>query len=106
MAYQTVLFCTLLTLSTTLSQDHACCSVKVVTGTGELGMDGVYTYSQTNQGRDSACADGCVYSREGRVGEEYCFQAVEDGARIEDVCGSTGKLTTGINWGWRGIFKI
>ena len=51
MAFQTVLFCTLLTLSTTLSQDHACCSVKVVTGTGELGMDGVYTYSQTNQGR-------------------------------------------------------
>ena len=77
-----------------------------MTETGELGMDGVYSYSETNQGRDAACADGCVYSREGRVGEEYCFMAVVDGANIEDVCGSAGKLTTGINLDLRGIFKI
>merc|ERR1711887_256649 len=72
-----------------MSQDLFCCEVKVVTGTGELDLDGKYTFDQTNIGRDPACYDGCVYTREDREGEEYCFKSVEEGAMIEEQCGVT-----------------
>ena len=71
------------------SQDLFCCKVKVVTGTGELDLDGKYTLDQINIGRDPACYDGCIYTREDREGEEYCFKAVENGAMIEEFCGVT-----------------
>ena len=62
-----------------------------------LDLDGKYTYQQTIIGRDAACADGCVYSREGEKweGKAYCFRAVDDGAaNIEEQCGVTTQGTT------------
>ena len=83
-----VLVLVMLTMtSPCLSQDLFCCQVKVVTGTGELDLDGVYTYNQTNLDRDPVCQDGCVYTREGWEGEEYCFKSVVGGAMIEEQCG-------------------
>ena len=71
------------------SQDMFCCEVKVVTGTGELDLDGKYTLDHANIGRDPTCYDGCIYTREDREGEEYCFKAVNNGAMIEELCGVT-----------------
>ena len=81
-----LLFVLLTMTSPCMSQDLSCCKVKIVTGTGELDLDGRYTYNQTNQGRDPVCRDGCVYTREGWEGEEYCFKTVEGGAMIEEQC--------------------
>ena len=61
----------------------------MVTGTGELDLDGKYTFDHINIGRDPACYNGCIYTREDREGEEYCFKAVNKGAIIEEMCGVT-----------------
>merc|ERR1711892_1513375 len=69
---------------------HAeCCTKKIVTGAAaeDKGLDGIYTLlNDVSDDKNVACFDGCVYSREGKPGEEYCFQAVVGGADIEDQC--------------------
>merc|ERR1719431_779301 len=80
MAHLTVLFLVLHSLPHLLAQ---CCNTKIVTG----ALAGTYSLlTDVADAKDAACADGCVYSREGRDGEEYCFQAVAAGADIEDQC--------------------
>merc|ERR1712106_326389 len=69
---------------------HAdCCTKKIVTGAAaeDKGLEGTYTLlNDVADDKNPACFDGCVYSRDGRQGEEYCFQAVAGGADIEDQC--------------------
>merc|ERR1712106_395315 len=69
---------------------HAeCCTKKIVSGTAaeDKGLEGTYTLlNDVADDKNPACFDGCVYSRDGRQGEEYCFQAVAAGADIEDQC--------------------
>merc|ERR1712106_850704 len=69
---------------------HAeCCHKKIVTGAAAeaKGLEGTYTLlNDVADDKNPACFDGCVYSRDGRQGEEYCFQAVAGGADIEDQC--------------------
>merc|ERR1712106_432003 len=69
---------------------HAeCCHKKIVTGAAAeaKGLVGTYTLlDDVSDDKNVACFDGCVYAREGRQGEEYCFQAVAGGADIEDQC--------------------
>merc|ERR1712123_479819 len=69
---------------------HAeCCTKKIVTGAAAEAKGLVGTYTLLNDVADDknpACFDGCVYTRDGRQGEEYCFQAVAAGADIEDQC--------------------
>merc|ERR1712128_370791 len=69
---------------------HAdCCTKKIVTGAAaeDKGLVGTYTLlDDVSDDKNVACFDGCVYAREGRQGEEYCFQAVAGGADIEDQC--------------------
>ena len=66
---------------------EGCCFKKVVSGTTN-GMDGTFYYKKSFEGTpDPNCADGCIYTREGREGEEYCFMAVSSGAAdINDEC--------------------
>merc|ERR1712123_312836 len=69
---------------------------------GDKGLVGTYTLlNDVSDDKNVACFDGCVYAREGRQGEEYCFQAVDGGADIEDQCdvptgttAATGAQTT------------
>merc|ERR1712106_392235 len=66
-----------------------CCTKKIVTGAAaeDKGLEGTYTLlNDVADDKNAACFDGCVYSREGKLGEEYCFQAVAGGADIEDQC--------------------
>merc|ERR1711892_92975 len=69
---------------------HAlCCAKKIVTGAAaeDKGLDGIYTLlNDVSDDKNVACFDGCAYSREGKLGEEYCFQEVAGGADIEDQC--------------------
>merc|ERR1712123_338089 len=54
---------------------------------GDKGLVGTYTLlNDVADDKNPACFDGCVYTRDGRQGEEYCFQAVDGGADIEDQC--------------------
>merc|ERR1711874_6028 len=75
-----------------------CCLKKVVSGTVN-NMDGTYLYKKTFDGeKDENCYDGCIYTREGRPEEEYCFKFVTSGAaNINDECeastGSTPPMT-------------
>merc|ERR1712226_1151008 len=70
----------------TTSGGEVCCSRKVVSGAGT--MDGTYNYVKTFDGeKNENCYDGCIYTREGRTGEEYCFKWVDSGAaNINDEC--------------------
>merc|ERR1712215_491896 len=66
---------------------QSCCQKRIVSGTvaTDAGLDGTYTLIKDVQGdKDVNCADGCIYSREGKTGEEYCFKAVENGADVKD----------------------
>merc|ERR1712123_550106 len=64
-----------------------CCTKKIVSGTAAAGLEGTYTLlNDVSDDKNVACFDGCVYAREGRQGEEYCFQEVAGGADIEDQC--------------------
>merc|ERR1712106_791824 len=78
---------------------HAeCCTKKIVTGAAaeDKGLDGIYTLlNDVSDDKNAACFDGCVYSREGKLGEEYCFQAVAGGADIEDQCDAPTGTTAG-----------
>merc|ERR1712106_334187 len=69
---------------------HAdCCTKKIVTGAAaeDKGLVGTYTLlNDVSDDKNVACFNGCVYAREGRQGEEYCFQEVAGGADIEDQC--------------------
>merc|ERR1711971_329175 len=62
-------------------------------------MDGTYNFVKTFDGeKDEACYDGCIYTREGKPGEEYCFKWVNSGAaNINDECeaptGTTPPMT-------------
>merc|ERR1711936_501060 len=79
------------------SGGEGCCARKVVSGTDNL--DGTYNYVKTFDGeKDENCYDGCIYTREGRTGEEYCFKWVNSGAaNINDECeaptGTTPPMT-------------
>merc|ERR1712106_721463 len=73
-----------------------CCTKKIVTGAAaeDKGLDGIYTLlNDVSDDKNVACFDGCVYSREGKLGEEYCFQAVAGGADIEDQCDAPTQTT-------------
>merc|ERR1712106_880830 len=75
-----------------------CCNTKIVTGSPGNTLDGTYSYLKDWDPKDPNCYDGCIYSREGRAGEEYCFQAVAVGATMKDECdaptGSMLSMTT------------
>merc|ERR1711892_183065 len=92
MAGSAVLFLVLCSLPYMHAQ---CCTKKIVTGAAaeDKGLVGTYTLlNDVSDDKNVACFDGCVYAREGRQGEEYCFQAVAGGADIEDQCDApTGK---------------
>merc|ERR1711892_800620 len=75
-----------------------CCTKKIVSGTAAEAkeLDGIYTLlNDVADDKNAACFDGCVYSREGKLGEEYCFQAVAGGADIEDQCDAPTGTTAG-----------
>merc|ERR1712128_130828 len=78
---------------------HAeCCHKKIVSGAAaeDKGLVGTYTLlDDVSDDKNVACFDGCVYAREGRRGEEYCFQAVAGGADIEDQCEAGAQTTAG-----------
>jgi len=66
---------------------QSCCQKRIVSGpvAVDAGLDGTYTLIKDVKGdKDVNCADGCIYSREGKTGEEYCFKAVENGADVKD----------------------
>merc|ERR1712098_935941 len=86
MAWTTILSLVLYTLPHMQAQD-VCCKIKIVSGAlaEDKGLAGTYNLLRNaGEAPDTACANGCVYSREGAAGEEYCFQAVAAGADIED----------------------
>merc|ERR1711942_430294 len=91
MAWITTLSLVLHSLSYLQAQD-ICCKTKIVSGTlaEDQGLAGTYTLIRdAGVAPDQACANGCVYSRDGVEGDEYCFQAVAAGADIEDQeCGA------------------
>merc|ERR1711942_137455 len=91
MAWLTTLSLVLHSLSYLQAQD-ICCKTKIVSGTlaEDQGLAGTYTLIRdAGVAPDQACANGCVYSRDGAEGDEYCFQAVAAGADIEDQeCGA------------------
>merc|ERR1711892_1497688 len=73
-----------------------CCTKKIVSGTAAAGLEGTYTLlNDVADDKNPACFDGCVYSRDGRQGEEYCFQEVAGGADIEDQCDAPTGTTAG-----------
>merc|ERR1711970_1631574 len=98
MAWTTALSLVLYTLSYLQAQD-TCCKTKIVSGTlaEDQGLAGTYTLLRdAGSAPDAACANGCVYSRDGVQGDEYCFQAVAAGADIEDQeCGADTGATDG-----------
>merc|ERR1712013_703483 len=91
MAWITALSLVLHSLSYLQAQD-ICCKTKIVSGTlaEDQGLAGTYPLIRdAGVAPDQACANGCVYSRDGADGDEYCFQAVAAGADIEDQeCGA------------------
>merc|ERR1712106_393966 len=96
MAGSAVLFLVLFSLPYMHAQ--SCCTKKIVTGAAaeDKGLDGIYTLlNDVADDKNAACFDGCVYSREGKLGEEYCFQAVAGGADIEDQCDAPTGTTAG-----------
>jgi len=98
MAWTTALSLLLYSLSYLQAQD-ICCKTKIVSGTlaEDQGLAGTYTLLRdAGSAPDAACANGCVYSRDGVQGDEYCFQAVAAGADIEDQeCGADTGATDG-----------
>merc|ERR1711887_134556 len=97
-AWTTALSLVLYSLSYLQAQD-ICCKTKIVSGTlaEDQGLAGTYTLLRdAGSAPDAACANGCVYSRDGVQGDEYCFQAVAAGADIEDQeCGADTGATDG-----------
>merc|ERR1712121_226472 len=91
MAWITALSLVLHSLSFLQAQD-ICCKTKIVSGTlaEDQGLAGTYTLLRdAGEAPDQACANGCVYGRDGVERDEYCFQAVAAGAGIEDQeCGA------------------
>merc|ERR1711892_84262 len=87
MAGSAVIFLVLCSLPYMHAQ--SCCTKKIVTGAAAEAKGLVGTYTLLNDVADDknpACFDGCVYTRDERQGEEYCLQAVNDVADIEDQC--------------------
>merc|ERR1712215_80295 len=80
-----------------LQAQEICCQVKKVTGSKAGNLAGTYNFLKTAGTKDPNCSDGCIYTKEGAPGEEYCFTPVPeaDGADItEEQCaaptGTTG----------------
>merc|ERR1711892_1209753 len=75
---------------------HAlCCTKKIVSGAAAGDLEGTYTLlNDVADDKNPACFDGCVYAREGKLGEEYCFQSVAGGADIEGQCDAPTGTTT------------
>merc|ERR1712183_748527 len=98
MAWTTALSLVVYSLSYLQAQD-ICCKTKIVSGTlaEDQGLAGTYSLLRdAGSAPDAACANGCVYSRDGVQGDEYCFQAVAAGADIEDQeCGADTGATDG-----------
>merc|ERR1712168_843891 len=104
MAWTTALSLVVYSLSYLQAQD-ICCKTKIVSGTlaEDQGLAGTYTLLRdAGVAPAAACANGCVYSRDGMEGDEYCFQAVAAGADIEDQdtgatepAGATDEATDG-----------
>merc|ERR1712179_539423 len=97
MAWTTALSLVLYSLSYLQAQD-ICCKIKIVSGTlaDDQGLSGTYTLLRdAGTAPDEACANGCVYSRDGMEGDEYCFQAVAAGADTgpTDPAGATDGAT-------------
>merc|ERR1712106_798484 len=73
---------------------HAeCCHKKIVSGVAaeDKGLVGTYTLlDDVSDDKNVACFDGCVYAREGRQGEEYCFQ---EGAGGQTTAGAGAQTT-------------
>merc|ERR1711892_1656474 len=87
MAGSAVIFLVLCSLPYMHAQ--SCCTKKIVSGAAAEAKGLVGTYTLLNDVADDknpACFDGGVYTRDERQGEEYCFQAVDGGADIEDQC--------------------
>merc|ERR1711915_365720 len=60
---------------------------KIVSGkvADDADLSGTYTLIEGKTTQESACADGCVYSRDsGNSGDEYCFEVADPGADIQD----------------------
>merc|ERR1711915_536344 len=69
------------------SAQQSCCKKKIVSGkvADDAGLSGTYTLIEGKTTQESACADGCVYSRDsGNSGDEYCFKVANPGADIQD----------------------
>merc|ERR1719268_380164 len=69
------------------SAQQSCCKKKIVSGkvADDAGLSGTYTLIEGKTTQESACADGCVYSRDsGNSGDEYCFKVADPGADIQD----------------------
>merc|ERR1711915_875333 len=69
------------------SAQQSCCKKKIVSGkvADDAGLSGTYTLIEGKTTQESACADGCVYSRDsGNSGNEYCFKVADPGADIQD----------------------
>merc|ERR1719369_2540713 len=82
------------------SAQQSCCKKKIVSGkvADDAGLSGTYTLIEGKTTQESACADGCVYSRDsGNSGDEYCFKVADPGADIQDEeCAAvTGTTATG-----------
>merc|ERR1711892_346897 len=96
MAGSAVIFLVLCSLPYMHAQ--SCCTKKIVSGAAAEAKGLVGTYTLLNDVADDknpACFDGCVYTRDERQGEEYCFQEVAGGADIEDQCDAPTGTTAG-----------
>merc|ERR1712106_868112 len=97
MAGSAVIFLVLCSLPYMHAQ--SCCTKKIVSGAAAEAKGLVGTYTLLNDVADDknpACFDGCVYARDERQGEEYCFQAVAGGADIEDQCDAPTGTTAAV----------
>ena len=77
----------LLSLCLPASLQSDCCYKKVVSGSND-GIDGTFIFKRKFDGeKDPICSDDCIYSKEGRDGEEYCFKPVSsDAPDINEEC--------------------
>merc|ERR1711973_94660 len=77
----------LLSLYLPASLQSECCYKKVVSGSND-GLDGTFIFKRKFEGeKDPICSNDCIYSKEGRDGEEYCFKVVSsDAPEINEEC--------------------
>merc|ERR1719427_2124962 len=88
MPSQAVLILVLLSALPLQAQD-ICCQVKTVAGANAGALAGTYNFLKNADTKDPNCSDGCIYTKVGSPGEEYCFTPVPEaqGASItEEQC--------------------